>query len=246
MESNTRRCYYDILGVDRKCDAKSLKKVYRKLALRLHPDKAPVGEVEAYTNKFQELNEAYEILSNPNEKAWYDAHREQILTGKTKEEMESQSGFGFDIKIYMKDDCYVNKNFYEVYHEVFMKIKIEEEKAMEQNDLERDSPLEMANIGNLESDDAEVKLFYSEWENFTTCKSFSFADMYNPRDYEERRVKRIVDRENKKFRNEARKLYLDKIKKLVSFVKARDKRWGEIVNRENKAKRHQELSLIHI
>jgi DnaJ family protein A protein 5 len=245
MEANTRRCYYDILGVDRKCDEKTLKKKYRKLALKFHPDKAPRGEEEQYTVKFQELNEAYEVLSNPNEKAWYDAHREQILTGKSKEEMESQSGFGFDIDQYLKDDCYSGKDFYEVFNEVFMKIKIEEEKAKELNDIDRQSPLEMTNFGDASSDESMIKNFYLDWENFSSCKTFAFADMYNPKDYEGRRIKRLIDRENKKVRNEARKQYISKIKQLVGFVKSRDSRWAEMVHKENlKRKKQEQLNKI--
>ena len=233
METPARRCYYDILGVDRKCDSKTLKKVYRKLALKFHPDKAPRDQVEAFTAKFQELNEAYEILSDQNERAWYDAHREQILTGKTREQMESQSGFGFDIDHYLREECYAQGDFYETYNQLFMKIKIEEETALEQNGLDRESPMQMANFGSAGSEDHQVKQFYTEWENFTTCKSFAFADMYNPGDYEGRRIKRIIDRENKKVRNEARKIYLAKIKKVVALVKSKDTRWMGIVNREH-------------
>ena len=66
MESHQRKCYYNILGVDKTADAKTMKKAYRKLALSSHPDKAPLGQEEEYKAKFQVLNEAYEILSDPN------------------------------------------------------------------------------------------------------------------------------------------------------------------------------------
>lgn len=236
------------MGVDKTADAKTMKKAYRKLALSSHPDKAPLGQEEEYKAKFQVLNEAYEILSDPNERAWYDAHREQILTGKSKEEMETQSGFLFDIDSFLSEDCFAGKDFYEVYQEAFMKIKLEEETARENHQPERDSPLKMANFGDASSDEEMVKGFYREWENFSTCKIFAFADMYNPKDYEERRIKRLIDKENKKFRNEARKAYLAKIKKLVTFVKARDVRWKDIVRKEvqRKAKKEREDQFAEI
>jgi len=72
-----RRCYYDILGVARDATETEIKKAYRRKALELHPDKAILrGEdVEEANQNFALLAEAYEILSNPNERAWYDDHR---------------------------------------------------------------------------------------------------------------------------------------------------------------------------
>jgi curved DNA-binding protein len=62
--------YYAILGVERKADEKSIKRAYRKLALKYHPDKNP-GDKQA-EEKFKELNEAYEVLGDPTKRAKYD------------------------------------------------------------------------------------------------------------------------------------------------------------------------------
>lgn len=74
MQSSRKRCYYEILGVDSKADDKTIKKAFRKLAIKLHPDKN-TDDPQA-KEKFQELNEAYEVLKEPNERAWYDSHKE--------------------------------------------------------------------------------------------------------------------------------------------------------------------------
>jgi len=76
-----RRCYYDILGVARDATDTEIKKAYRRKALELHPDKAILrGEnIEEANQNFALLAEAYEILSNPNERAWYDDHRYDIF-----------------------------------------------------------------------------------------------------------------------------------------------------------------------
>lgn len=65
-----KRDYYEILGVDKNADAKTIKKAYRKIALKFHPDKNP-GDKEA-EEKFKEAAEAYEVLSNEQKKARYD------------------------------------------------------------------------------------------------------------------------------------------------------------------------------
>lgn len=64
--------YYKILGVDKDVDDKTLKKVYRRLALQNHPDKAD-GDKTAAEKKFADINEAYEILSDPEKRELHDA-----------------------------------------------------------------------------------------------------------------------------------------------------------------------------
>jgi len=65
----TKRDYYDILGVSRNASLEEIKKAYRKLALEWHPDRNKSPEAE---ERFKEINEAYEVLSNPEKRAAYD------------------------------------------------------------------------------------------------------------------------------------------------------------------------------
>lgn len=65
-----KRDYYEVLGVDKNADENTIKKAYRKLAIKYHPDKNP-GDSEA-EEKFKEAAEAYEILSDGDKRARYD------------------------------------------------------------------------------------------------------------------------------------------------------------------------------
>ena len=65
-----KRDYYEVLGVERNADAETIKKAYRKAAIKYHPDKNP-GDKEA-EEKFKEAAEAYDVLSNEDKRARYD------------------------------------------------------------------------------------------------------------------------------------------------------------------------------
>lgn len=80
--------YYKVLGVDRKATAEDIKKAYRKLARKLHPDLNP-NDKEAQ-KKFQELNEANEVLSDPEKRAKYDKYGENWKQGEEYEKAQKQ------------------------------------------------------------------------------------------------------------------------------------------------------------
>ncbi|KAG2717410.1 hypothetical protein I3843_03G175300 [Carya illinoinensis] len=73
--------YYKILQVDKNVTEEDLKKAYRKLAMKWHPDKNPNNKKEAEA-KFKQIAEAYEVLSDPQKRAVYDQYGEEGLKGQ--------------------------------------------------------------------------------------------------------------------------------------------------------------------
>jgi molecular chaperone DnaJ len=76
-----KRDYYEVLGLQKNASADEIKKAYRKLAIKYHPDKNP-GDTEA-ESRFKEATEAYEVLSNPQKRSTYDQFGFAGLEGMT-------------------------------------------------------------------------------------------------------------------------------------------------------------------
>ena len=69
--------YYKVLGVSKSASASEIKKAYRKMAIKYHPDKNP-GD-KAAEERFKEAAEAYDVLSNPEKKSKYDQFGHQAF-----------------------------------------------------------------------------------------------------------------------------------------------------------------------
>lgn len=222
--------HYEVLNISLGADADTIKKAHRKLALKFHPDKND-GSVEA-SDTFRRIQQAYECLSDPAERKWYDEHREAILRGWSVEGGEKQQvEILFDVVPFMHAGCYDGygddeEGFFSVYTQVFTQIFMQEEEgwvlegnieAMPQSDLPKD-------YGNGSSAWSLVGNFYTMWESFSSCRAFAWADKYNVKDADDRRMRRAMDDENKKARRVAKRRFNDDIAALVHFVKRRDPR----------------------
>lgn len=73
LKMSKRKDYYKILGIDKSSSEQQIKKAYRRLALKLHPDKEPDPNKKASTEKkFKDVADAYEVLMDPEKKARFD------------------------------------------------------------------------------------------------------------------------------------------------------------------------------
>lgn len=86
--------YYARLGIDKKADDETIKKAYRKLALKWHPDRNPDNKEEA-DMKFKEISEAYEVLSDKEKRQIYDVYGEEGLKGGMPSGAGGAAGAGF-------------------------------------------------------------------------------------------------------------------------------------------------------
>jgi DnaJ-class molecular chaperone len=83
---STTRDYYEILGLKKGATPEELKKAYRELALRTHPDRVPVEKKKEAENSFKEISEAYAVLSDPQKRALYDQYGHSGVDQKFRQE----------------------------------------------------------------------------------------------------------------------------------------------------------------
>ena len=69
-----KKDYYEILGAAKNATPQEIKKAYRSLALKYHPDRVPEAEKKEAEHKFKEMSEAYGVLSDPKKRQMYDQY----------------------------------------------------------------------------------------------------------------------------------------------------------------------------
>ncbi len=101
----SKRDYYEILGVDKNATADEIKKAYRKLAFKFHPDKNP-GDQQA-EDSFKEATEAYEVLNDAQKRSMYDQYGHAGMGGAGGDPFGGMGAGGFDIsdalRAFMRD-----------------------------------------------------------------------------------------------------------------------------------------------
>lgn len=226
-----------------------IKGAYRRKALELHPDRN-YGNVEHATKLFAEVQSAYEVLSDRQERAWYDSHREVFLRGP-QPASQMRDEFFYNTRMTTADDVvklmkkyngrldYSNSStgFYGGLRHFFGQLAEEEEIACKWENV---VPVEYPDFGQKDDDYNDVvRPFYAAWNGFATRKSYSWKDHYRPSDAPDRRVRRLMEKENEGLRDEAIRQFNDAVRSLVMFVRKRDPRYQE--NQKSEEERQKTL-----
>ncbi|KAL1925334.1 uncharacterized protein VTP21DRAFT_217 [Calcarisporiella thermophila] len=245
-------CYYELLGVARTASQDDIKKAYRKQALLHHPDKNK-DNIEEATRKFALIQHAYSILNDPHERAWYDGHREQILRGEDVQGASGDVGTSVDdLMKYFGPTMYNGfgddpKGFYAVYRTLFTKLAMEEREAFEYNSRTQEdgagsdedntnftplpdfgdssTPYDSKRAQRSATGGVYVKDFYNVWLHFVTRKRFAWRDKWRLSEAPDRRVRRLMEKENRKERESGKKEFNEAVRNLVEFVRKRDPRY---------------------
>ncbi|KAK2024784.1 DnaJ domain-containing protein [Colletotrichum zoysiae] len=227
-----------------------IKKSYRKRALELHPDRN-LNDIQNATRRFAEVQAAYEVLSDPQERAWYDSHREAILRGADPDDSDGRSPEYNNVKLTSTDNIFSlirrfnstvpftdePSGFFGIAKATFDHLADEEIAAGEY--APGDIP-DYPSFGfSADTYEAVAKPFYAAWTSFSTRKPFVWKDKYRLSDAPDRRVRRLMEKENKKTREEAIREFNDAVRFLVTFVRKRDPRY--LPNTQTAAERQESL-----
>ncbi|KAJ5885327.1 hypothetical protein N7495_009837 [Penicillium taxi] len=239
--------YYELLDVTRAATDDEIKKAYRRKALELHPDRN-YGNVEETTRLFAEIQSAYEVLADPQERAWYDSHSDAFL-GSSGDPEEGQHSYNIRVttsdevlKFFSKfsprmDFSDAPTGFFGGLREQFTQLALEERLACQWEGQEfAEYPSFGAQNDGFES---VVRPFYASWSGFATKKSFAWKDTYRYAEAPDRRVRRLMEKENRRLREDGIREFNEAVRSLVAFVKKRDPRYQ--ANAQNEAQRQESL-----
>lgn len=208
-----------------------IKKAYRKKALELHPDRNH-DNVEACTQLFAEIQNAYEVLSDPYERDWYDSHCEELFF--VNDEAQNDIGIMEANDILKATAQFSSSNidfsnspsgFFANIREIFERIKKEETIACRRDSLDI---VDYPSFGYMEDSSDVVRKFYSSWNGFSTKKSFAWKDIHRYSDAPDRRIRRMMEKENQRLRDKAIWEFNDSVRSLVSYIKKQDPRYNPI------------------
>ncbi|TFK40071.1 hypothetical protein BDQ12DRAFT_601907 [Crucibulum laeve] len=241
--------YYELLEVDENATADEIKRSFRRLALIHHPDKNH-EDIEGATKRFASLQQAYEVLSDEQERAWYDSHKASMVPEADAETVFNDIRKGappprardrgltvrhlarfFDATIW--DDFGDGDNsFFTIYRNLFARLQAEE--ATLSQDASWPSFGYSTWSWTLSKDDeqSDARSFYNIWTNFATEKDFSWTDQWNLSEAPDRRVRRLMEKDNKKARDDARRDYNDTVRSLAKFIRKRDPRYKQHLARQ--------------
>ncbi|KAL0061023.1 hypothetical protein AAF712_012144 [Marasmius tenuissimus] len=258
--AQTELDYYQLLEVEETATAEEIKKSFRRLALIHHPDKNK-DDVEGATQRFATLQQAYEVLSDDQERAWYDSHKASLVPEPDDETVYQDIKTGappskardrgltvrhltrfLDASVWkgFSDD---DDGFFTIYRNLFARLGAEEALA--------DGDVSLPSFGYSSwswtptvkgEDDTAARTFYNAWINFSTAKDFVWKDQWNLNEAPTRQEldkanpsARLMEKDNKKARDDARREYNDTVRLLAKFLRKRDPRYKDHVARQTQA-----------
>ncbi|CAE6462687.1 unnamed protein product [Rhizoctonia solani] len=208
------------------------------------------------TNKSQ-------VLSDEQERAWYDSHRSSMgptLGGEDVfEDIVSSSGKAFKARprdpgltvsqlfhffdatlaTSMDDSKY---GFFTIYRGLFDRLAAEEATWSGLNGVSIEYPSFgdantpwVAATKKKDDETLYASMFYRAWTSFVTVKDFSWHDAWNTAEAPDRRIRRLMERDNKKARDDARKQYNETVRTLATFLRKRDPRFKAYKEEQAKA-----------
>lgn len=248
-------CYYELLGIELTATPEEIKKAYRTKALQLHPGKVilyniyflitlyfldkNMHRVQEATEMFAKIQNAYQVLSDPQERAFYDRHRESILR-KGKKSRVAEAGYSVDDLMNFFDPSVFkgygddSKGFYAVYRDLFAFLE-----DMEAEEADNPAKYNFTSFGSKNTPfEPSLKSFYDKFMHFSSTRSFYEADNYDDGYAENRRHRRAISKENQKYRDAMRREYNDTVRNLAAWVRKRDPRW-QSYQKEKTAQRLQ-------
>ncbi|KIK80969.1 hypothetical protein PAXRUDRAFT_833203 [Paxillus rubicundulus Ve08.2h10] len=197
--------YYELFGVEESATADEIKKAYRRLALIHHPDRNK-DDVERATKRFAAIQQAYEVLSDEQERAWYDSHKASLVPEPDAEIVFEDVRRGalppragdrgltvrhlsqfFDTTIW-SGFADSEEGFFTLYRNLFSRLAQEESMVSE---------IEYPSFGfstwswtSPTTPSEAARNFYNAWLNFSTMKQFTWMEQYNAVNAPDRRIRR--------------------------------------------------------
>jgi len=111
--------YYKILDLPKDSSEGEIKKQYRKLALKYHPDRAPEDKKKEYGDKFKEISQAYRVLSNKEKRAQYDQYGQNFENGGPSGRGFSQQDFHSFYDAFGGEDAFEDLGFSRIFEQMF-------------------------------------------------------------------------------------------------------------------------------
>lgn len=200
------------------------------------------------TRRFADVQSAYSVLSDLQERAWYDSHRHDMLRDDSKlfnadPRQNTENTTAEDIvRMYRRFNDQIDfsdspSGFFGGLRIIFERLAAEESVASEQQGLD---PVDYPSFGYAEDEFKNtVRSFYIAWNSFSTRKAFSWSEQYRLSDAPDRRVRRMMEKENKRVREDAIHEYNACVRCMVAFIRKRDPRYES--NVQNEAERQKVL-----